>query len=235
MAYTRYQSLKYSTHPYAEALLKRSRRCTPLKPQDDAAAVAPSSKSSLLGSPDLVAGDLAPSIALFLWRRISVGQVAREFHDARQLPFRAFCRTVLARTRLSLSTTLVGLMYFQRLASALSSQPPRQEDISLRLVFLVSMLLANKFSDDDRLSNSAWAKCAGDIFPVEALNAAERLALAGLRYSLSVSEEAYADWLKVVENVSQLLCSPICPSHSISVSDLAGEIECGPPSREYLV
>ncbi|RKO88425.1 hypothetical protein BDK51DRAFT_38643 [Blyttiomyces helicus] len=217
MAHIRCQTLKATPHPYSQAFLKRSRRCAT---QSDAPAVVPSSKTSLLRSPGFAAADLAPFIALFLWRRVPAWQVAREFHNARQLPFRAFCRSVLARSRLSLSTTLVGLMYFQRLSAALARQAPRQEDLSLRLVFLVSMLLANKFSDDDRLSNNAWSKCAGNI-PVEALNAAERLALSALGYSLAVSEEAYADWLRIVEHASQLLCSPNRPDLTLFVPDLA--------------
>ncbi|RKO85639.1 hypothetical protein BDK51DRAFT_32258 [Blyttiomyces helicus] len=109
---------------------------------------------------------------------------------------------LLARTQVSLSVVLLALKYIQRASVAGASA----ETLPLPILFLTALLLANKFTDDDRFSNSAWADAAG----VEAaeLNRAERVVLAALEFNLNVSEEEYAEWLAFVEKAVAVLCEP---------------------------
>ncbi|KAI8800432.1 hypothetical protein BJ742DRAFT_72071 [Cladochytrium replicatum] len=130
-------------------------------------------------------------------------------NSRRHLALRSFCERIFLSTRLSPPVVILALRYVHRLvmrASATSAAPcyfpstlPTGLKLSPRALLIVSLLLANKFLEDQRYSNATWARLGG--LPLEEINRAERECLAALAYDLTVSEAEYAAWLKELEGI----------------------------------
>ncbi|KAF9414162.1 hypothetical protein BGZ76_004918 [Entomortierella beljakovae] len=109
--------------------------------------------------------------------------------------FRKFCLKVLSATQLSSSVILLALKYIQKL---LKNNPSihGQQGSEFRL-FTVSLMLANKFLDDNTFTNKTWSDVTG--INVKEINVMEMEFLNQVQFSLFVSEAEYLDWLHSLE------------------------------------
>ncbi|KAF9549356.1 hypothetical protein EC957_004271 [Mortierella hygrophila] len=109
--------------------------------------------------------------------------------------FRKFCLKVLSATQLSSSVILLSLKYIQKL---LKNNPSihGQQGSEFRL-FTVSLMLANKFLDDNTFTNKTWSDVTG--ISVKEINVMEMEFLNQVQFSLYVSEAEYLDWLHSLE------------------------------------
>ncbi|KAF9119790.1 hypothetical protein BG015_006236, partial [Linnemannia schmuckeri] len=109
--------------------------------------------------------------------------------------FRKFCLKVLSATQLSSSVILLSLKYIQKL---LKNNPSihGQQGSEFRL-FTVSLMLANKFLDDNTFTNKTWSDVTG--INVKEINVMEMEFLNQVQFSLYVSEAEYLDWLHSLE------------------------------------
>ncbi|KAJ3002499.1 hypothetical protein HKX48_002301 [Thoreauomyces humboldtii] len=112
---------------------------------------------------------------------------------------------LLTSTLVSSQVIVLALKYLERISQARHLLPaaspflvPSHE--GYLLAFLVSLVLANKYSDDERFTNDAWAGVAG--LNVQALNAAERQALRIMDWRLGVAEEEYSSWIEKLRIIS---------------------------------
>ncbi|KAG0256645.1 hypothetical protein BGZ95_005444 [Linnemannia exigua] len=102
---------------------------------------------------------------------------------------------VLSATQLSSSVILLSLKYIQKL---LKNNPSihGQQGSEFRL-FTVSLMLANKFLDDNTFTNKTWSDVTG--INVKEINVMEMEFLNQVQFSLFVSEAEYLDWLHSLE------------------------------------
>ncbi|KAF9939497.1 hypothetical protein BGZ67_009428 [Mortierella alpina] len=109
--------------------------------------------------------------------------------------FKKFCLKVLSATQLSSSVILLSLKYIQKL---LKNNPSihGQQGSEFRL-FTVSLMLANKFLDDNTFTNKTWSQVTG--ISVKEINVMEMEFLNQVQFSLFVSEAEYLDWLHSLE------------------------------------
>ncbi|KAI9240979.1 MAG: cyclin-domain-containing protein [Podila humilis] len=109
--------------------------------------------------------------------------------------FKKFCLKVLSATQLSSSVILLALKYIQKL---LKNNPSihGQQGSEFRL-FTVSLMLANKFLDDNTFTNKTWSEVTG--INVKEINVMEMEFLNQVQFSLFVSEAEYLDWLHSLE------------------------------------
>lgn len=109
--------------------------------------------------------------------------------------FKKFCLKVLTATQLSSSVILLALKYIQKL---LKNNPSihGQQGSEFRL-FTVSLMLANKFLDDNTFTNKTWSEVTG--INVKEINVMEMEFLNQVQFSLFVSEAEYLDWLHSLE------------------------------------
>ncbi|KAJ3013728.1 mitochondrial escape protein 2 [Thoreauomyces humboldtii] len=130
----------------------------------------------------------------------SIGFASQSATPASVTQFRAFVEQVLSTTKVSSAVIVLALKYLQRLSrnrhlisksSVLITSPD-----SCRLALIVTLVLSNKYSDDERFTNAAWAGVAG--IDVDVLNRAELEALDAIQWTLTVSEEEYTRWIEIV-------------------------------------
>ncbi|KAF9899067.1 hypothetical protein BX616_003312 [Lobosporangium transversale] len=109
--------------------------------------------------------------------------------------FKKFCLKVLSATQLSSSVILLSLKYIQKL---LKNNPSihGQQGSEFRL-FTVSLMLANKFLDDNTFTNKTWSEVTG--INIKEINVMEMEFLNQVQFSLFVSEAEYLDWLHSLE------------------------------------
>jgi hypothetical protein len=108
-----------------------------------------------------------------------------------------FVEKVLNQTRLPSSTVVLGVTY---LAKRLSYETPDDQDPSAPLIpttqlyeyLTISLLLANKFLDDNTFTNTSWSDISG--IPRQDINVMERDWLRKLGYSLHVDPLAQKGW-----------------------------------------
>ena len=87
-----------------------------------------------------------------------------------------------------LSLVHLALFYLARLKLTTPFSPS-----SLPILFLASIITAQKVLEDKRFTNSTWANLSG--LPLGYVNRIERDFLTHLRYDLFVSKEEFRDWL----------------------------------------
>ncbi|KAI8344193.1 hypothetical protein BC941DRAFT_408023 [Chlamydoabsidia padenii] len=104
--------------------------------------------------------------------------------------FRTFCQQVLAATQLSESVVILGLKYIAKL---LDTNPYMQgADGSEYRLFIVSLLLANKFNDDNTFTNKSWSDISG--MKLHELNVMELELLTAVDYRLFIRKEEFDHW-----------------------------------------
>ncbi|KAI8825099.1 uncharacterized protein EV422DRAFT_485288, partial [Fimicolochytrium jonesii] len=119
--------------------------------------------------------------------------------------FRSFVEHVLSTTRVSSAVIVLALKYLDRIKDSrnlLPADSPLRRPDSEQLVLLVSLMLANKFADDERFTNSAWASVADVDLAI--VNRAEMDALEAIRWKLTVDERDYTKWVETVTSHAHL-------------------------------
>lgn len=112
---------------------------------------------------------------------------------------------MLKRSRTTYSTLQTALFYLFRARPCIVAQlyrtsvdtpnPSQWHDAYIscgRRMFLASLVVASKFVQDKTYRNSAWAKIAG--LPVAEINAAERIFLDLIDYSLYIAQPTFEQW-----------------------------------------
>ncbi|KAL9560035.1 hypothetical protein MBANPS3_000150 [Mucor bainieri] len=109
--------------------------------------------------------------------------------------FKKFCYQVLTATQLQESAVYLSLKY---IAILLQSNPSIEgaEGSEYRL-FIVALMLANKFLDDNTFTNKTWSDVSG--MKVHDLNIMEAEFLEALDYNLFVREYDYTVWKHLLE------------------------------------
>ncbi|KAI9299925.1 hypothetical protein BJ944DRAFT_244695 [Cunninghamella echinulata] len=104
--------------------------------------------------------------------------------------FKRFCHQILVVTQLSESVVILSLKY---IAILLQNNPRIQgADGSEYRLFIVALLLANKFHDDNTYTNKTWSDISR--MEISELNIMEFEFLDVLRYRLFVQKEEYDQW-----------------------------------------
>ncbi|KAI9256010.1 cyclin-domain-containing protein [Sporodiniella umbellata] len=159
--------------------------------------------------------------------------------------FKKFCRQMLNATQLSESVVLLSLKY---IAILLQNSPNIQgADGSEYRLFTVSLMLANKFLDDNTFTNKTWSEVSG--MKVTDLNIMELEFLDVLHFRLDVKKEEYERWrtalysfrqqLVLVPEIQQKRLAPsqplsantFYPSHLFSPSQQKYSVNQGPFAR----
>ncbi|KAG2237654.1 hypothetical protein BDF21DRAFT_378191 [Thamnidium elegans] len=109
--------------------------------------------------------------------------------------FKKFCYQVLTATQLQESAVYLSLKY---IAILLQSNPSIEgaEGSEYRL-FIVALMLANKFLDDNTFTNKTWSDVSG--MKVRDLNIMEAEFLEALEYNLFVRKDDYDNWKHLLE------------------------------------
>ncbi|KAI9337086.1 hypothetical protein BD770DRAFT_401374 [Pilaira anomala] len=109
--------------------------------------------------------------------------------------FKKFCYQVLTATQLQESAVYLSLKY---IAILLQSNPSIEgaEGSEYRL-FIVALMLANKFLDDNTFTNKTWSDVSG--MKVRDLNIMEAEFLEALEYNLFVRKDDYDNWKGLLE------------------------------------
>ncbi|ORY23612.1 hypothetical protein BCR39DRAFT_507752 [Naematelia encephala] len=108
--------------------------------------------------------------------------------------FLDFVSRMLRLTQVSHSVTLIALLYIYRLKARKPMVP--QSGSEMR-PFVASLILGNKYLDDNTYTNKTWAELAG--IPQGDVNKMEQEFLIGMNYDLSVSVNEYRVWLGMLD------------------------------------
>ncbi|ORX97209.1 hypothetical protein K493DRAFT_200726, partial [Basidiobolus meristosporus CBS 931.73] len=106
--------------------------------------------------------------------------------------FQAFCRQVLSSTQVPLPVVLLALIYIQRFKG--SSPATKGADSSEGRLFAVSLMLANKYLDDNAFTNRTWSEVTG--IPLQEINIMEKEFLTVLSFNLNVTNRELKGWSK---------------------------------------
>ncbi|KNC96178.1 uncharacterized protein SPPG_08333 [Spizellomyces punctatus DAOM BR117] len=143
--------------------------------------------------------ELTSFVVLLLWNRIPLDVLLQIWSTpdiGGHVKFRNFVQGLLSATKVSSSVVVLALKYLQRIARSrhtLDKDSHLLGENSAQIALLVSLVLANKFADDERFTNSAWATVAN--VPIETLNTAELEALFAINFNLQVNEVEYTAWI----------------------------------------
>ncbi|KAL7418849.1 hypothetical protein Q5752_006533 [Cryptotrichosporon argae] len=108
--------------------------------------------------------------------------------------FRGFVKHVLTSTQVSHSCAVLALQYASKYKRTLLAVGDRTPE---RLAFITSLMLANKYLDDNTYTNATWAQFLA--LPVRDVNACEIRWLTAFGFDLSVKIEAYNNWAHMLE------------------------------------
>lgn len=118
--------------------------------------------------------------------------------------FNRFLRQVLKTTKISCTVLILSLKFAQHFLHRIRSTPKRclagLESNQFRL-FVTSLLLADKYSEDHPYTNKSWASLSG--LPVEDINIMERSFLDTIGHELYLSEAEFRNWTKSLQNLCQ--------------------------------
>lgn len=136
--------------------------------------------------------------------------------------FESLVHSVLFATRLPKSTIIIALEYMNQRFSSKELEEMPESDIFIKLI--VSLILGNKFNDDNTFTNRSW--CGATGLQINILNDEEKDWLKEIKWQLNVVnfesnivtlEECWKTWLDKY-NTEDVQSSPI--SHSIPSSPL---------------
>lgn len=121
------------------------------------------------------------------WAKLGTSTVDAKRYNA----FRTFCKDMINATQISSSCILVSLRYIRVLRSC---YPSIKGSVGSEFrLFTTSLILANKFLDDNTYTNKTWSEVSN--IPVSELNIMEIEFLSALDYNVFVSEEQYLAWM----------------------------------------
>ncbi|KAJ7841759.1 hypothetical protein B0H13DRAFT_2239417 [Mycena leptocephala] len=151
----------------------------------------------------------------------------RSTHSPYLQKFTTFVSTVLARAEVAPATVLVSLVYIHRARPHLSIA---LEEWALERVFLGSLIVASKYTNDSTLKNVHWALCTG-VFGKRDVGRIEREFLDVLDWDLSVGESdllAHHEGLLAASQRSSALASRL-----VKVSPVKPTVEYLAPPRAH--
>jgi hypothetical protein len=128
--------------------------------------------------------------------------------------FGRFLQQVLKATKISCTALILALKFSHtfkhvwrantaagrvQLNSVLVPREGEFTDVSQYRVFVTSLLLADKYTEDHSYTNKAWSTLSG--LPINDINAMEREFLSLLGHALYVSEEEFREWVKILQSL----------------------------------
>jgi hypothetical protein len=118
--------------------------------------------------------------------------------------FGRFLKHVLKTTKISCTVLILSLKFAQQFLhrSRLMGNPycAGLESNQFRL-FVTSLLLADKYSEDHPYTNKSWSSLSG--LPVEDINTMERAFLAMMQHGLYTHEVEFREWTKSLQSLCQ--------------------------------
>ena len=118
--------------------------------------------------------------------------------------FGRFLKHVLKTTKISCTVLILSLKFAQQFLHRirLMGSPfcAGLESNQFRL-FVTSLLLADKYSEDHPYTNKSWSSLSG--LPVEDINTMERAFLATMQHGLYTNEGDFREWTKSLQNLCQ--------------------------------
>ncbi|KAK9471168.1 uncharacterized protein V1510DRAFT_218645 [Dipodascopsis tothii] len=108
------------------------------------------------------------------------------------LAFKKFTSQILSSTRLPCSTIILALVYLSKRCEAGITIP--RDPSSVYKLLIVSLLLANKFNDDNTFTNKSWAEVTG--MPIADLTKIEAEWLVAVEWKLNLKDHELQDWNK---------------------------------------
>ncbi|KAF7337820.1 Cyclin N-terminal domain-containing protein [Mycena venus] len=152
----------------------------------------------------------------------SLSQVARgrSTHSPYLQKFTTFAATVLSRAEVTSATVLVALVYISRARPHLSIA---LEEWALERVFLGSLIVASKYTNDSTLKNVHWALCTG-VFGKRDIGRIEREFLDVLDWELGIGEAdllAHHEGLIAAASRSSALASRLVKTTPVKPTYLA--------------
>ncbi|KAK9687332.1 hypothetical protein K7432_014827 [Basidiobolus ranarum] len=106
--------------------------------------------------------------------------------------FHGFCYQVLSSSQVSVPVVLLALLYIQRFKN--SSPCTKGADSSEGRLFAVSLMLANKYLDDNAFTNRTWSEVTG--IPLQEINIMEKEFLTILSFNLNITHRELKGWSK---------------------------------------
>ncbi|KAG8817770.1 hypothetical protein FRC17_011104, partial [Serendipita sp. 399] len=97
-----------------------------------------------------------------------------------------FIQNVAMRSRCTMSTVVVTLIYLNRLCAAISSKSPANKACSRHRVVFSALMIAHKVSNDSSMVGKHWAEVS-NMFTSDEVLAMEREMLQLLKYDLEVT------------------------------------------------
>ncbi|CAO3636387.1 unnamed protein product [Cunninghamella blakesleeana] len=139
--------------------------------------------------------DFSATIVYLMWHSRKSCTSGNRVNGNASPAFKRFCLQVLSSTQLTESAVYLGLKYICHL---LESNPSIEgaEGSEYRL-FIVALMLANKFLDDNTFTNKTWSEVSG--MKVQDLNIMESEFLEALEYTLFVRDEDYKKWKSILD------------------------------------
>ncbi|KAI9300229.1 hypothetical protein BJ944DRAFT_188548 [Cunninghamella echinulata] len=158
--------------------------------------------------PPLDLADFSATIVYLMWHSRKSCTTGNRMNGNASPAFKRFCFQVLTSTQLTESAVYLGLKYICHL---LESNPSIEgaEGSEYRL-FIVALMLANKFLDDNTFTNKTWSEVSG--MKVQDLNIMESEFLEALEYTLFVREDDYKKWKSILDYCRGKMATP-CWSH----------------------
>lgn len=139
--------------------------------------------------------DFSATIVYLMWHSRKSCTNGNRVNGNASPAFKRFCLQVLSSTQLTESAVYLGLKYICHL---LESNPSIEgaEGSEYRL-FIVALMLANKFLDDNTFTNKTWSEVSG--MKVQDLNIMESEFLEALEYTLFVRDDDYKKWKSILD------------------------------------
>ncbi|KAI9361979.1 hypothetical protein BD770DRAFT_470655 [Pilaira anomala] len=122
----------------------------------------------------------------------------------RHQTFKLFVQKVLKSTQISTSCVFLSLYYIQKLRMA---YPSIRASIGSEVrLFTTSLVLANKYLDDNTFANKTWSQVSS--IPVNQLNIMEIEFLSALNYTIHITQSQFFDWVQKCQQWWNLLSIP---------------------------
>ncbi|KAI9304967.1 cyclin-domain-containing protein [Cunninghamella echinulata] len=109
-------------------------------------------------------------------------------NSKRNALFKHYCQKLFRDTQISCGCILLALYYLQQLKQANNTSLLKSESH----MFTISLMLANKFLDDNTFTNKTWSEVSG--IPITELNLLEMQYLSALNYQIYVHCIRFCSW-----------------------------------------
>mgnify|MGYP001809658765 CR=1 FL=1 len=120
------------------------------------------------------------------------------------LLFGRFLKHVLKSTKISCTVLILSLKFAQQFlhrVRIVGNPYCAGLDSNQFRLFVTSLLLADKYSEDHPYTNKSWSSLSG--LPIDDINTMERAFLAVMQHALYTREAEFRDWTKSLQNLCQ--------------------------------